>query len=137
MSSEYTPNTLDDPQFIPGENIGTGHGEPVLKPPAPPGENLREFGELIGQTFDSTSEIALWFLIAVIMTVGLVAIVLTAVMSTIRIQKIIGDRGRSDTEMIAAYLARNKAANDDFPAWLENRDHRLSTFGSVSSTLAQ
>ena len=69
MSSTYAPDTLDDPQFIPGENIGTGHGEPILMPPALPGETLwpgetlREFGELIGKTFETASTIALLFLL--------------------------------------------------------------------------
>ena len=113
MSSTYAPNSLDDPQFIPGENIGTGHGEPILMTPELPGENLRKFGDMIERTFESApSEMALLFIFAVTVTVALVAVGLLAVMSTIRVQKMIGDRGKNDTELIAAYLARNKVAND-------------------------
>ena len=106
-SSTFTPNTLDDPQFIPGENIGTGNGEPVLAPPTRPGEALTEFGELVGETFNSAPEIAGLFLIAIVMTVILVIVALQAVMSTIRVQRMVGDIGRNDTEL----LARNKKAD--------------------------
>ena len=112
MSSPYASNSLDDPQFIPGENIGTGDGEPILMPPGLPGETLRIFWELIEQTFESTPEIGLYFVIAVILTVTLVAVGLLAVMSTIRIQRMTGGHGRNETEEIAAYLARNKTAYD-------------------------
>ena len=123
MSSTYAPDTLDDPQFIPGENIGTGHGEPNLMPPAPPGETLRDFGELIGQAFETAPTIAVLFLVAIMMTVALVAFGLSAVMSTIRIQKMVGDQGRNDTELIAAYLARNKVAYDQIG---DSEDESLS-----------
>ena len=123
MSSTYAPNTLDDPGFIPGENIGTGHGEPNLMPPAPPGETLRDFGELIGQAFETAPTIAVLFLVAIMMTVALVAFGLSAVMSTIRIQKMVGDQGRNDTELIAAYLARNKVAYDQIG---DSEDESLS-----------
>ena len=110
MSSTYAPNSLDDPQFIPGENIGTGHGGPILMTPELPGENLRKFGDMMEHTFESAPEMALLFIFAVTVTVALVAVGLLAVMSTIRVQKMIGDRGKNDTELIAAYLARNKKA---------------------------
>ena len=112
MSSTYAPNSLDDPQFIPGETIGTGHGEPVLISPEPPSEILKEFGELIEETFESGPEMAFLMLVAVIITVALVAVGLLAVMSTIRIQKMTGGHGRDDKEVISAYLARNKVAYD-------------------------
>ena len=133
MSSTYAPDTLDDPQFIPGENIGTGHGEPNLMPPASPGETLRDFGELIGQAFETAPTIAVLFLVAIMMTVALVAFGLSAVMSTIRIQKMIGDEGRNDTELIAAYLARNKKANEQ-TAYYED-DQLAQDWTSVSSRL--
>ena len=122
-SSTFTPNTLDDPQFIPGETIGTGNGEPVLAPPTRPGEALTEFGELVGQTFDSAPEIAGLFLVAIVMTVVLVIVAIKAVMSTLRVQRIVGDIGRNDTELLAAYLARNKKADkavDEMASYPEN-----------------
>ena len=105
--SSYIPNILDDPQFIPGENIGTGNGEPVLTPPTCPGEALTEFGEL---------DVLLWafvglFLVEIVWTVVLLIVALQAVMSTLRIQRMAGDIGRNDTELLAAYLARNKKAD--------------------------
>ena len=133
MSSTYAPDTLDDPQFIPGENLGTGHGEPNLMPPAPPGETLRYFGELIGQAFETAPTIAVLFLVAIMMTVALVAFGLSAVMSTIRIQKMIGDEGRNDTELIAAYLARNKKANEQTADYED--DQLAQDWTSVSSRL--
>ena len=45
------------------------------------------------------------------MTVILVIVALQAVMSTIRVQRMVGDIGRNDTELLAAYLARNKKAD--------------------------
>ena len=133
MSSTYAPNTLDDPGFIPGENIKTGHGEPIMMPPALPGETLREFGKLIGQTFETAPTIAVLFLLAIMMTVVLVAVGLTVVMSTIRIQKMIGDHGRNDTELIAAYLARNKKANEQTADYED--DQLAQDWTSVSSRL--
>ena len=135
MSSTYAPDTLDDPQFIPGENIGTGHGGPILKTPAPPGETLRVFWELIGQTFDSVPWIGFLFLVAIMMTVALVAFGLSAVMSTIRMQKMIGDQGRNDTELIAAYLARNKKANEQTADYEDDHDQQAQDWRSVSSRL--
>ena len=106
--SSYIPNILDDPQFIPGENIGTGNGEPVLTPPTCPGEALTEFGEL---------DVLLWafvglFLVEIVWTVVLLIVALQAVMSTLRIQRMAGDIGRNDTELLAAYLAMNKRTED-------------------------
>ena len=51
------------------------------------------------------------------MTVILVIVALQAVMSTIRVQRMVGDIGRNDTELLAAYLARNKKA-DKATKWL-------------------
>ena len=111
MSSTFVPDSLEDPQFVPGENIGTGNGEPVLASPTRPGEALTEFGELVGETFNSAPVIAGLFLIAIVWTVILVIVALQAVMSTLRIQRMVGDIGRNDTELLAAYLARNKKAD--------------------------
>ena len=68
-SSTFIPDSLEDPQFIPGENIGTGNGEPILAPPTRPREAPTEFGEVVRQTFDSAPEIAVLFIVAEIYTV--------------------------------------------------------------------
>ena len=119
--SSHIPNILDDPQFIPGENIGTGNGEPVLTPPTRPGDALTEFGELVGQTFFLGPEIVGLFLVAVV----LLFVALQAVMSTLRIQRIAEDIGRNDTELLAAYLARNKRTEDLGDAWAEKEHAQL------------
>ena len=111
-SSTFIPDSLEDPQFIPGENIGIGNGEPVLAPPTRPGEALTEFGELVSQTFDSGPEIAVLFIVAIVCTVVLVIVALQAVMSTLRIQRMVGDIGGNDTQLLAAYLARNKKVDN-------------------------
>ena len=123
--SSHIPNILDDPQFIPGENIGTGNGGPVLTPPTRPGEALTEFGELVSQTFDSGPEIAVLFIVAIVCTVVLVIVALQAVMSTLRIQRMVGDNGRNDTQLLAAYLARNKRTEDLGDAWAEKEHAQL------------
>ena len=119
-SSTFIPDSLEDPQFIPGENIGNGN--PVLAPPTRPGEVLTEFGELVSQTFDSGPEIAVLFIVAIVCTVVLIIVALQAVMSTLRIQRMVGDIGRNDTQLLAAYLARNKRTEDLGDAWAE-KDH--------------
>ena len=85
--SSHIPNILDDPQFIPGENIGTGNGEPVPTPPTRPVEALTEFGELVGQTFFLGPEILGLFLVAVVLLI----VALQAVMSAPRIQRMAED----------------------------------------------
>ena len=126
--SSHIPNILDDPQFIPGENIGTGNGEPVLTPPTRPGlpgEALTEFWELVGQTFLFGPEIVGLFLVAIVWTVVLLIVALQAVMSTLRIQRMAEDIGRNDTELLAAYLARNKRTEDLGDAWAEKEHAQL------------
>ena len=102
-------------------NIGTGNGEPVLAPPTRPGEALTEFGELVGQTFFLGPEILGLFLVAVVLLI----VALQAVMSAPRIQRMAGDIGRNDTELLAAYLARNKRTEDLGDAWAEKEHAQL------------
>ena len=123
--SSHIPNILDDPQFIPGENIGTGNGEPILTPPTRPGAALTEFGELVGQTFFFGPEIVGLFLVGIVWTVVLLIVALQAVMSALRIQRMAEDIGRNDTELLAAYLARNKRTEDLGDAWAEKEHAQL------------
>ena len=53
-SSTFIPDSLEDPQFIPGENIGTGNGEPILAPATRPREAPTEFGEVVRSDRRST-----------------------------------------------------------------------------------
>ena len=54
-------------------------------------------------TFDSALEITGLFLLAIVMTVVLVIVALQAVMSTIRVRRMVGEIGRERHR--AAYLA--------------------------------
>ena len=109
-ATTYATNSLDDPNFIPGENMGTGHGEPKLTPPQLPAEILRTYAEQIKQIWEtSVSTISALAFVTLLATLAVVATCFNAIEFTIRIQSMIEEH-RDDTEMIAAYLARNKTA---------------------------
>ena len=98
-----------------------GNGEPVLTPPTRPGEALTEFGELVVQMFFFGPEIVGLFLVVVVLHI----VALQAVMSALCIQRMAEDIGRNDTELLAAYLARNKRTEDLGDAWAEKEHAQL------------